>query len=694
MVRNTETKMTRKFRKNTQTRKRNLRRRKTKIWRNRTYKMMKGGAVITLETLRLKLDPTKKNVDGTNTLGYEINGYLNRIARFIVCNLKRDENVPLMRNYLKSIEKSVNVSGVNGQVIFIPNRYTRLESDIKGVMTAIQEKYAAIYESMNPGPPQRKCLGFSCQRSDSYRTDTGLKLTPNAFNGLLEFVCSGKIHESIRLSPKIVLKSDNGYLDLLKSLTSLYNIVDPYIPDDFSGYDTTFNPHPTVPQLSIPDFSLPEGWNQQTESSIYQNVSEIYENLCSICSNEPLLDNRQIDCYACIIVMPNFSLRDNSQNKPIRYGYADFSREPIFVWAGLGQEHLEPNRYCAQRTAKRIMKSSITKLHYTMSPLSVLTPDRPIQEIHVNTIGSMKTTINRANDQEEYRTRLQNDWGTDRKIKITYSYSPVSGVVLYCELKMEKKDIKISNGNGINAIVIEFNIFDEDGICSKKLIFVSYAKNVHLVHNPALLPGSVDYDLPSYGIQGNPVSKDKLKNASEMLFRHMFFELTNRLYHIPKDKVILFLKNMDGTFQTRNDSSNATDKSDGLKILDEHDDYNGICTIVLNIRNVGSSKHYIWSVAKATKTQKNAFNAVNGYITNSMTYPPWDKTNGQTKFQLYNGLTGDAEIKVTVKVLTTEDSPKKLISAEYQAESQAEYLLFATTTDAKSYLENQMQPML
>ena len=699
MVQNPEKKMTRKIRKNTQTRKRNLRRRRTKISRNRTYKMMKGGALITLKTLRLKLNPEIKNTDRTNTLGYEINQYLNRIARFIIWELKQNENNELMSGYINSIKKSTQ----NGLVSFIP---TSTETKVEpSVIEAIKKKYSKTYTTTSSPPPQRKCLDFSfCRRSDNYLTAT-YKLTPVAFNQVLDFVCSGKIHESTRLSAKIVLKSDNDYQDLLQSLTTLYKHIDPPKNEE---YGDAFFGKPQTKVVVIPDFSLPAGFTAPQSSTglsrkIYGNVSEIYANLHSIFGNE-LLDKSKIHCYACIIVMPNLELSKEDVFTITRYGYADFGTEEIFEWKQ-PLTHLEPNRYCAQRNFQRVMNKTTSKLHYTMSPLtdSTLIRRSKIRVLHTVAIDSMKKTIEQAT---HYKDQLVRSFNDDDKVTITYRYSPEENVFLYCELKVEKKNIQLRDDNNIGkgsieAIVIEFKIFDEDGICSKELIFVSYKKIEHSVKpdvkqpgsestDPSL-PGSVDIgalagaDIPlAYSSNGTSVNLYILKNSTNMLFTHMFTELTNRLYHVPRDKVILFLTGEDGRPQQRTGVNNPTDESNGVKIINLSDHYSGICTIVLTT----SGGQYIWSVAKATKTQITAFNEVNEYITN-MTNPPWDNLNGQKKFQLYNGMTGTDEIKVTVKVLTTEKG-NILKSAEYQAELSPPYLLFAKGEYADEYIKQKM----
>jgi hypothetical protein len=668
--------------------------------------MMKGGAMISLEKLRSKLNPEIKNTDLTNTLGYEINQYLNRIARFIIWELKRNENNELMQHYVNSIKISVESNRPNGQVRFIPIMPTALQADIRGVMDAIKQKYSDTYFPPSP-PPQRKCLDFSfCRRSDNYLTAT-YKLTPVAFNQVLDFVCSGKIHESTRLSAKIVLKSDNDYQDLLQSLTTLYKHIDP--PKDEEYGDAFFGKQQTK-VVVIPDFSLPAGFTAPESSTgltrtIYGNVSEIYGNLHSIFGNE-LLDKSKILCYACIIVMPNLELT-NDTFTITRYGYADFGEESIFGWKPLPPlHHLEPNRYCAQRNFQRVMNKTTSKLHYTMSPLtdSTLIRRPKIGVLHTLAIDSMKKTIEQAT---HYKDQLVQSFNDDDKVTITYRYSPEENVFLYCELKVEKKNIQLRDDNNIGkgtieAIVIEFKIFDEDGICSKELIFVSYKKIKHLVNlddeqpgsestDPSL-PGSVhsdpldSADIPlAYSSNDTSVNLSILENSTNMLFTDMFIELTNRLYHVPRDKVILFLTGEDGTPQQRTGVNNPTDESNGVKIINLSDHYSGICTIVLTT----SGGQYIWSVAKATKTQINAFNEVNKYITN-MTNPPWDNLNGQKEFQLYNGMTGTDEIKVTVKVLTTVNRTNELKSAEYQAELSPPYLLFANKEYADEYIKQKM----
>ncbi len=70
MVRNPEKKMTRKIRKNRQTRKTNLRRIRTKMWRNRTYKTMKGGERWRIVNLRRELIPSQSS---QTSIGKQLN---------------------------------------------------------------------------------------------------------------------------------------------------------------------------------------------------------------------------------------------------------------------------------------------------------------------------------------------------------------------------------------------------------------------------------------------------------------------------------------------------------------------------------------------------------------------------------------------------------------------------------------------
>ena len=396
---------------------------------------------------------------------------------------------------------------------------------------------------------------------------------------------------------------------------------------------------------------------------------------------------------------------------PVTYGYSSFINQQLFHWVDLKKgERLEPNSYCASRKYKRAMANDNTllRLNYTMSPLVI--PNIPngllprqslkyddqtnydVQHQHNLLLQTMTeilvTNLNpQGNPTDELiqkKEKLQTDFVKNGKVEMIHIFYQ-NGIYYYYELKIQKTTIPVKNtvspDTNINAVIIEFKAFSEDGICSKEIIFVSYERPSQ---NKAigLLPGAISDDTNSF-----QVSPDTMNSAIHELFVNKFLELDRSLYKVAPDKTVLDLKGKDGQLASRSSqiSTHPTTLQPGVAYSDGSAT-SDICTIILE----NNDSKFSWSIAKATTIQQRAFTAVNEHIT---TTPTWNFERGQKTFEVNNNMPGNLEIKVTVIVLKVDNEPlnkNKLLSATYQAQDSVPYLLFADRAVAEQYLQSKM----
>jgi hypothetical protein len=283
------------------------------------------------------------------------------------------------------------------------------------------------------------------------------------------------------------------------------------------------------------------------------------------------------------------------------------------------------------------------------------------------------------------KAELKSHFKTNGKVEMTHIYDQ-DEFYYYYELKIQKTTIPVKNTVGphatidIKAVIIEFKVFSEDGICSKEIIFVSYERPpVDAV--VGLLPGH------TIGNDDFQVSPETMNSAIHELFVNKFLELDHSLYLVAPDKTVLYLKDSAGQLATRGSQSSThpTKHPTKLQPVVAHSDGSATSDISTIILENNNSK-FSWSIAKATETQKGAFTAVNNHIT---TKKEWTLQRGQTIFPVDNQKTGNEEIKVTVRVLTV-DAKNQLLSATYQAQDSVPYLLFANNDEAQKYLQSKM----
>jgi len=695
MVRNSEKKMTRKIRKNRQTRRKRVLKMKTKFRKNRMHKTMKVGGYTTL----------REKLKSTGELGTQINLHLNLIANSIAEN-KADEN-PQGGNFLRFLQcykielertapkqewtpvtPAVTPAADSTPMIqFIPDSFLgEIRYTIQVLIKGIHAEYSKL-----------------CDSTSSNRMNPcgeGYQLTPDRFEEMLHKVCMGEVHKRKCLGGGICSFINYGITNFNKlqtSLSNMYNMLEKPNPD-YSNHNTTFGSIPSPPEGNKLNFTIMLQLDQLDQSdrvslSVSSSVLQIYSKLNTLLNND-LLDPDKIICKACTIVMPPFKKKSvyighNAHLlSPITYGYRSLTTDRVFRWEVLRGEQLEPNSYCADRKNKRVMETVSSKLSYTMSPLVIprelLPPESlrhyDIQSQHQSWLDNMVQMLANLDRNISKKDMLKGTFDTDEKVEMTHIFDE-NEIYYYYELKIQKTTIPVKSADNsdtnIKAVIIEFKVFSEDGICSKEIIFVSYERP-----SPtdafSVLPGTV-IDNVQVQVQ---VSPGEMNRAIHTLFIQKFMELLYSIGTAPSDNVVLSLTDSAGQLVERGPTSEISNtQPEILQPLPPGSTYTGICTIIL--KNSGTT--FGLSVAKATDNQIAAFHAVNNHIE---TRNPYGR---QTTFQINNNKTGVDEIKVTVRILTVDKgASNRLLSATYQAQDSVPYLLFANAAEAQKHIESKM----
>lgn len=693
-------KITRKIHKNRQTRKRNLRRIRTKMWRSRTYKTMKGG-LSTIKTLREILTP---GFGGTKNIGSDINDALNSIATRL--NLKANDKAlnPQLEmpswfkfdestciSFVKAYEKLITPQ--KKPIQFLPTTaLAAIDNDISTLLNGIGTTYEGLCEEIS-----RNCGNDS----------SSFKLRGREFKDTLNHVCSGIIHKSV--FSKWLPKKDTPYVKLKQSLTKLMITI--------NNEDELPDSHPSFPgwhSKRIPREDPPDFYIDIMETPI---IKTFYISLKDFFGYEKLNPNNvKMKCMACMIVMP--------KHKKIRqgiYGYRSFNiTQNIWEWEGLRKTRtiLEPNMYCANRVSRRMIetkpmnKSNINRLEYTMTPFIIpdtllpIVPNTPddgaktlaiYKSINTNMVNDMINTFLLALSKAipEDLNANKEDFNSGKECKFTRIFSQ-GEIYVYYELKIYKKTLEHGLKDPkriLEVVILDFKVFNEDGICGKEAIFVSYIlPEVSNEENPPLpgqpLPGQplpehlIIEDLDSYTTQPLLITDDETaKTRIISLFNDKLVALKlNLWFESEKDKEILTLKS-ESSMPMGRTAEPVAEASEPIKILDSNSPYQGISTIVLTTHGT----KFEWGIAKATDKQIPAFKAVQDRIKD----PFWNTDIGQKNFEVNNGMEGPDEIKmrVTIKVV---NSSNQLQIAEYQAISAPPYLIFATRKGAEDYIKKQM----
>lgn len=666
MVRNSEKKMTRKIRKNRQTRRKRVLKMKTKMRENRMHKTMKGGDLIRLTTLREQLK-------STGYLGKQINESLNNIALSIGRKLKiKDDFITSYHAALKLTNPPapnqgfMNVAPAAGStpmIQFIPDSFGKIPDSIEVLILKIMEQYSKL------------CSAFRGRSNPCGDRHNLYKLTPDEFDQVLRDVCVGQVHKDscIRGMDCVRLKDDDKYVKLKDSL---YNFT------DRPSHGTSSQKSPNL------DFTV-------VRQDRIHKVNSIYSNLNTILPNE-LLNPVNIIYKACIIVMPPFRksppVFDGHRMDmvdPITRGYKSFiGGKPLYEWTELKKgEHLAPNMYCENRQNKRTL---FGRPEYTMSPLEIpkdllvpvvpgaspAMPSYDFQKSHDDGLDAMVAMVGAitTNLQHENKEKLRSDFAKDNKVEMIHIFDQ-HGYYFYYELEIQNTNIPLdSTQNTVGAVIIKFKVFSEDGICSKEIIFVSYKRP----EEGSVIPGAVLHN------DNEQVSTEMMNSAINKLFNEMFLELERSLYQVTTDQHVLTLKDEHGTNLSGRSGPAPPPVPLQSETLVPLNPQSGICTIVLS-RSIGNTASTL-SVAKATPTQQRAFNAVNKHITENT---EWNFERDQKTFKVTNRMEDINKIEVIVRILKVNPS-KKLISATYQAQDTPQYLLFATPKDATDYIDGIM----
>ena len=294
-------------------------------------------------------------------------------------------------------------------------------------------------------------------------------------------------------------------------------------------------------------------------------------------------------------------------------------------------------------------------------------------DVGLEAMANMILNLTQLSDDK--KANLKYEFEKNKKVEMIH-IDDNGGYYFYYELKIQETTIPLDSTTNttkkITAVIIEFKIFSEDGICSKEIIFVSYTGP----EKDSVLPGAVLHN------DNEQVSPDTMNSAINKLFNEMFLELERSLYQVKPDQSVLTMTG-DGqmNFARGAPLQNANEM---LQPLAPPDQYDGICTIIL-AQHIGITT---MSIAKATTIQRRAFTAVNEHITKT---PTWTLERGQTIFPVNNNMPGNLEIKVTVRVLKVDNEPlnkNKLLYATYQAQDSVPYRLFANRAVAEQYLRS------
>jgi hypothetical protein len=723
MVRNSEKKTTRKIRKNRQTRRKRVLKMKTKMRKNRMHKTMKGGDRILLTTLREQLKPI-------GDLGKQINLHLNGIVEFIGMKLEPGNTFITSYNAAPKLAASVAftpvapAAGTEQKVQFIPNNFIReIPVPIQVLITEIKEQYRKLCRSSSS----------PCGNSNST-----YKLTPVDFDRVLDYVCKGEVHKVPCVGAfcsKIMFKKNDEYVELINSLYNWSRTfhgtssqkspnLDFTIRSEFR--QTTVNRIYTGLNTILPNELLtPNGiiykaciivmppFIKAPMSTIMSHMSPTYEsNPDPITRGYKSFTHTHPRLYewkplgSGEKLAPNMYCKDRMYKRMIHHRLA-YTMSPLeipkdllppvsWLWQSdnaktfnaFSPEHAAQLEVAYQSRAAQfeipekswrfdfhIMRQFNTTASGTSRKIKRSYDYQHEHDVGLEAMANMISNLTRLSDDK--KAKLQSDFETNKKVEMTHiSYK--DGYYFYYELKIQKTTIPLDSTTNttkiITAVIIEFKVFSEDGICSKEIIFVSYKRPPE---TDSVLPGAVIHN------DNEQVSPDTMNSAINKLFNEMFLELERSLYQVKLDQSVLTMTGDDqGNF-----ARGAPLQNDNamLQPLAPDDPYGGICTIILT-QNIGITT---MSIAKATTIQQRAFTAVNEHITKTST--GWNFERGQKTFEVNNQKTGNQEIKVTVRVFTVnEGASNQLLSAIYQAQDLVPYRLFANKDEAQKYLQSIM----
>lgn len=721
MVRNSEKKTTRKIRKNRQTRRKRVLKMKTKMRKNRMHKTMKGGSWIRLTNLRQQLQPTGE-------LGEQINLHLNKIAEFI--GMKLGPGNPFITSYNAAPKLAASVAftpvapaaGTEQKVQFIPNNFIReIPDTIQVLINEIKKQYIEL------------CTSSSSSSSPCGNSNSTYKLTPDKFVQVLDDVCKGEVHKDSCLGPtcsKIMFKEKDEYVELINSLYNWSTTSHGTSSQKSTNLDftirsafrqTTVNKIYTELNTILPNELLTPDriiykaciivmppFIKAPMSTIMSHMSPTYEsNPDPITRGYKSFTHTHPRLYewkplgSGEKLAPNMYCKDRMYKRMIHHRLA-YTMSPLEIptdllppvsWYWESNVGSQFNPFSTDHAARlerayqsRAAQFEIPEMNWSFNFLTMRQDNttfggtsREIRRSYdyqgqhddgLNRMNNMILTLPKLSDEK--KANLKSEFERNKKVEMIHIYDQ-GGYYFYYELKIQETTIPLDSTPNttkkITAVIIEFKIFSEDGICSKEIIFVSYKRP----EEGSVIPGAVLHN------DNEQVSTEIMNSAINKLFNEMFLELERSLYQVKPDQSVLTMTDAGRGNLTR--GAPLQNANEMLQPLDPTEQYGGICTIILT-QNIGITM----SIAKATTIQQHAFTAVNEHIT---TTPAWNFERGQKTFEVNNQKTGNQEIKVTVRVLKVDkDQSNRLLSATYQAQDSVPYLLFADKDEAQKYLQS------
>lgn len=682
MVRNPEKKMTRKIRKNRQTRKTNLRRIRTKMWRNRTYKTMKGGERWMLVNLRRELKPSESTKSRLN-IGKELNNHMiklkNKFLEFRPFTPVRTPHSSRPDKYgdefmtqLKTVSKWFNSKNDS----FIPEQVVPKLDD--SFVIAFMKIYVRYYDVAKKDP---------------------IILPPDRFEAILTKVLTGDIHTSV-VGARVRSLNDDEYKKLSSSLYHMIGCLN----QSLHGWGRQVAQH----EISQEQSSSSSVSKQQTTKD-YELTAAVPPSLQNFCQTLDKMfsisTSTAVVRMCCFITMPNAVYKGDPNKRRFVEGYDSESFDTeLRQWEWIPTENLARNTYFETRKELRkiyqknnqpndknphrelvvLDERSVTLLTYTMSPYisnqekkdKTYSINIQTQIRHEDLLNSMDDIIKKAT--ESFKTTMgykKQKFETTGSI-VFVRKATTTKLMTYYELKISKQQISSND-----VIVCSLKAISEDGICGSEAIFVTYSPPPP----PPPLPGQPQ-GLEELDVADDPNKVDTLKKD---IIDQIFIPERRRLERVLTTEASTYISKIDveldsasitGHIQqevqitTRGgyaESPNSTGPniSTGPVILGEKEEYNGICTLVLtfDIRYKAA-----WVVAKATPIQTAAFKAVNKYITGPTNR--WTPQNVKL-FCVSNNAEDDSNITVSVEVKEV-DKDKKLLSAEYQAKASSPYELY------------------
>lgn len=683
MVRNPEKKMTRKIRKNRQTRKRNLRRIRTKMWRNRTYKTMKGGESWRLVNLRIELRPSQSQSESQPNIGRRLNNIMiNLKKKFLdfspftpvqTPNSSRPDKYGVeFMTQLNTVSNWFNSKNDS----FIPETYDRNLDD--NFVIAFMKIYDRYYDF----------------------TTKDVLLTRERFEAILRNVLTGKIHLSV-VGASVRFVYDDEYKNLIRSLDYLLR----YLNGSLSLYGLAIAQHKISQEQSS---SSPVSKQQTTKD--YELTAAVPPSLQNFCQTLDTMFSistpTAVVRMCCFITMPNAVYIGDQNKRRFVEGYDSESFDTVLrQWKWFPTQNLARNTYFETRKELRkiyqknnqpnkdpqlhnrrlvvLDERNVTLLTYTMSPyisnqekdetysLNIRTQIR-----HEDLLSSMDQIIKKANDSFK-KTMVDKKQKFDTTGSIVFvRKATTTNLMTYYELKISKQQIRSND-----VIVCSLKAISEDGICGSEAIFVTYSPPSTGTTTP-LLPGQTELEDINFTDDVDKVDKFKQEIIDQIFIpERLRLEralTTDVAKYIDKIDVDLDSELESGfvTRVSRNPQSFAGSlNSVGPIILDRDEEYDGICTLVLRFdENFNAS----WAVAEATPIQSAAFQAVNKYITDkSKSWTP----NSIKLFHVSNNAEGNANITVSIEVKRLDKS-NSLLFVEYQAKASSPYELYQTRAAA------------